>query len=94
MNKLTPSITTTYEQTQQEFLVGSSYCQEQIEFIRNQIAASATLKLNLVPDPNNYPAFIQQEAYFKGQMDAYQYLIDCHNAAQESLVALASAPQQ
>lgn len=49
-----------------------------IQFIKTQIGLATQERINIVPDPNNYPSFIQQDAALKGEIKAYQYLLDCH----------------
>lgn len=84
---------TQYSQTTQEQLAGMTLTTAQHQFIQSQIAMLAQSRLALVPDPNNYADFIQSEANYKGQMEAYKFLLDCHAAAQEQLLALAQAQQ-
>ncbi len=82
---------TQYAQTEQEQLAGMSLTIDQRQFIQSQIAMISQSRLALVPDPNNYADFIQSEAAYKGQIDAYKFLLDCHNTSQEQLLALAAA---
>lgn len=94
MSILITNAFTQYELSEQEQLTGSTFSTTQKQFIQSQIALVAASRLALVPDPNNYPAFIQTESHYKGQMDAYQYLLDCSNASEEQLLALAQAQQE
>jgi hypothetical protein len=82
---------TQYQQTEQEQLAGSTLSTDQKQFIQSQIALVAQSRLALVPDANNYASFIQTESHYKGQMDAYQYLLDCSDASEQQLLALAAA---
>lgn len=91
MSTLIQSTFARYEQTEQEQLAGSSLTYDQKQFIQNQICTIAEERLALVPEANNYAAFIQQEAHLKGQMVALQYLLDCSLASEEQLFALAAA---
>ena len=49
-----------------------------IQFIKTQIAVANQRRATLDPDPNNYAAFIQTEAEIKGEIGAYQFLLDRH----------------
>lgn len=82
---------TQYAQTEQEQLAGTVLTNDQKQFIRNQLAMVAQSRIALVPDPNNYPAFIQTEAAYAGEMRAYRYLLDCSDASEVALLALAAA---
>lgn len=85
MAQLIVSTFTQYSQSQQEQLAGTLLCMEQKQFIQTEIAKIAEQRLALVPDPNNYAVFIQQESYLKGQMEAYKYLLDCASASEVQL---------
>jgi hypothetical protein len=91
MSQIITTAFTKYEQTTQEQLSGMSLGIDQTQFIQTQLATMAEERLALVPDPNNYAAFIQQEAALKGQMQFAQYLLDCSLESQQQLVALAEA---
>lgn len=90
MSTLILSTFAQYEQTLQEQLTGQTLTQTQKEFIQNEICKTAELRIALVPDPINYAAFIQQEAYYKGQMDTLKYLLDCSTAAESHVLELAA----
>jgi hypothetical protein len=94
MSKIQINQFTQYTQSVDEQLYGSCYSTEQLQFIQNQIATASYELLALVPEPNNYPAYIQQQAYKRGQLDAYQYLIDCHEASQQALLTKAQQSQE
>lgn len=49
-----------------------------IQFIKTQLALTVQERFNLIPDPNNYSKFVQEEAALKGAVAAYQFLLDCH----------------
>ncbi len=85
---------TQYSQSEQETLAGCTFTIDQLQFLQSQIAMIAQSRIALVPDPNNYAEFIQKEANYKGQMDAYKYLLDCHVSSQEQLLALAKAQNE
>ncbi len=81
---------TKYTQTMHEELAGSSYTLEQKQFIQTQIATAAESLLALVPDPNNYSAYVQTQAHYKGQIDALRYLLDCSVSSEAQLLTLAT----
>jgi hypothetical protein len=89
MSTFVRSTFTKYEFTQQEFTSASLLHEEQKRWYQSQLATLAESRIALVPDPNNYPAFIQQEAELKGQMNALQYLLDCSDAAEQEILNLA-----
>lgn len=71
----------TYEFTDEKELRAAQILNpSNLQFIKSQLAIEKQRKENLVPDPNNYAEFIQQEAHIKGAISAYQFLIDSHNS--------------
>lgn len=94
MSILTESTFSSFKQTDAEQLAGTHLTEEQRHFIQNQICMIAEERISLVPDPNNYAAFIQQEAHLKGQMVAYKYLLDCSIATESVLLEAAANSQQ
>lgn len=93
MSQIAISTFIKYDHSNHEMLMSHTLTTLQKEHILTQIAITAELRLAIIPDPNNYASFIQQEAHYKGQMDAYKYLIDCSEAAQESVLDLARQSQ-
>lgn len=91
MSQLIQSTFARYAQTEQEQLAGSVLTHDQKQFIQNQICTIAEERLAIIPEPNDYTSFIQQEAHLKGQMVALQYLLDCSTASEDQLLALAEA---
>lgn len=89
MSTVDISTFTKFKHSEHEILMSHTLTTLQQENIHTQIATVAELRLALVPDPNDYASFIQQEAHYKGQMDAYKYLLDCSEAAQERVLELA-----
>lgn len=49
-----------------------------LTFIKTQLSFERRRRSNLVPDPNNYPEFIQQHAAISGTISAYEFLINSH----------------
>jgi hypothetical protein len=76
---------TQFQQTEHEQLSGTLLSNEQKQFIQNNKAQIAEQRLALVPDPQSYSAFIQQEAYLKGQMDFAQHLLDSSIASEQAV---------
>lgn len=85
MSRIIISTFTRYEQTESEVLAATNFSPEAKQFIQNQIVNASENRLALTADPNNYAAFIQQEAYLKGQVDAFKYLLDCSENAEQTL---------
>lgn len=84
---------TQFTLNEHEQLSGTLMSNEQKMFVQTQIAQIAEQRLNLIPDPNNYAAFIQEEAFLKGQMTAYKYLLDCSTASEQAVVASQQSQQ-
>lgn len=84
---------TQFELNEHEQLSGTLLSNEQKMFIQSQIAGIAEQRLALTPDPKDYAAFIQQEAYLKGQMDFAKFLLDSSTASENAVVAAQSEQQ-
>ena len=82
MSTIVISTFSKYSHNPQEEILSQVLTTLQKENILTQIATIAEMRLAIVPDANNYPAFIQQEAHYKGQMEALKHLIDCSDEAQ------------
>jgi hypothetical protein len=93
MASIVPSTFTQYQQTEQEQLAGTLLSGEQKQFIQTQVAQIAEQRLAIVPDPNNYSDFIQQESFLKGQMEAYKYLLDCATASEARIANPEQQPE-
>lgn len=85
---LIPNDFSSYELTPEEEIRGSIFDITQSQWIQNQLSACATEKLAIEFDTNKPEEFGQQEAYKKGQMDAYRYLLDTSLASQDYLKEL------
>lgn len=94
MSHLKLSTFAAFEQSEHEVLAGSSFTTDNKQFLQNLICLTAESIIALEPDPNNYPAFIQQEAFLKGQLSAYKYLLDASEASEAALLEIAKTPQQ
>ena len=71
--------------TEREALQGSILTSMQKQVIQNQIAFSAIHKINLSFDPLNPQAFIQEEALYKGKMQALEALLISSSEAEKQL---------
>lgn len=87
MSSLVMSTFTKYTFTDEEILGASLLHEEQKRWFQTQLALLAERRVALVPDSNNYQAFIQEEAEIKGQMNALQYLLDCSTSAETEIAA-------
>jgi hypothetical protein len=88
MATIIPSSLTRYFLTSEEEIVGQCLNTEQKACIQNNIVLAMEQRMALVPDPNNYPEFIQTEAHLKGQIQAYQYLLECSEAAESRMLGI------
>lgn len=86
MSQIQINTFTQFELSEHEQLAATLLSNEQKMFIQSQLALIAEQRIALVPDPNNYAAFIQTEAHLKGQMDAYKYLLDCSTSSEKAVV--------
>lgn len=83
MAQVIPNQFTSYKLNEQEQLEGSKLTVTQKQVIRNLLSDTATAKVNLEYDAEHSMDFIQQEAYHKGQLEAYQFLLDASQASEE-----------
>lgn len=79
---LTQSTFSKYTLSESDSVIASSLTTLTKQFIQNQICAIAESMIALDVDPNNYPAYVQQQAYLKGQMDGLKYLLDASEASE------------
>lgn len=49
-----------------------------LSFIKTMLATDMMRLNNLKPDPNNYPAFVQEHAAITGAISAWNHLINAH----------------
>ncbi len=82
---LTPNDFSSYELIEQEELEGSILTITQKQVIQNHLSAAASEKIGLVYDPSDPLVFAQQEASLKGQIDAYRFILDSSDTAQDIL---------
>lgn len=80
-----------YEFTEPELRAAQLLSEGNVQFIKTQIAMCKQARENMQPDPNNYAAFIQEEAENKGAQGAYQFLLDRH---QDVIDRLSTDPQE
>jgi hypothetical protein len=92
--ELTQSTFSKYALSENDQIIGSTLTTLTKQFIQNQICNIAEQRIALVPDPNNYAEFIQQEAYLKGQMDSLKFLLDSSNASEQALLEAAKQNSQ
>lgn len=89
MSHLTESTFSKYSHNEQEYYTSRVLTSLQKEFIKNELAVVAERRLALEPDPLNYSVFIQTEAHFKGQMDAYRFILESSDLAEQEALELA-----
>ena len=86
MSTIIPNTFTSYELSEKEELQGSILTGLQIQVLQNALSATAEEKLALEFDPEHPQLFIQQEAYKKGQIELYTFLIDKSLTSAEEMV--------
>jgi hypothetical protein len=85
MAHLLPNSFSSYELTEEEEIQGSLLTTTQKQFIQNQVALCAEEKLVIEFDPAEPVLFAQHEAYKRGQLDAYKYLLELCEIAEETV---------
>lgn len=81
MSQLISNSFTQYLLTEQEQIVGCALNQEQTMLIQNDLSLISQQKLQLEVDPNNYAAYVQQEAFLAGQIKILSHLLDRSEAS-------------
>lgn len=71
--------------SEKENLQGSILTSAQKQVIQNQIAYAALSKINLTFDPLNPQLFMQEEALYKGKMQALEALLIASTEAEQKL---------
>jgi hypothetical protein len=69
--------------TEEEQVEGCILTITQRQVIQNNISMAAESKLALEMDVNDMQSYIQKEAGLTGQIDAYRYMLDMHDASEE-----------
>ena len=85
MAYLIPNSTSSWELSDEEVMQGSMFTETQMHVLQNHLASLVEEKLALEVDPNNYAAYLQQEAYKRGQIETMQYLMSNSDAIKEEL---------
>lgn len=70
-----PNTFTSYELTTRETLSGSILTGEQKQVLQNQLSEIAEQRLNTDYDPEKPLAFVQQEAFLKGQISILRVML-------------------
>lgn len=91
MDKQTINSFTQFDLSKDNLLEGSILSENQLRVIQNDLAQVAELRLNIDLDPKNIVAFAQHEAFLKGQMAAYRYILLRSLESEEQLKARAQA---
>lgn len=85
MSTLIPNSFSSYNLTDKETLNGSVLTGLQKQVVKNLQAVCAEEKLRLEFNPDNTSAFIQQEAYKRGQLDLLTYLLENSDLSEATL---------
>lgn len=83
--KLIPHAFSSYELTAEEELQGQLLGVLNVAVLQNLLCKVSTDKLTLIYDTDKPDAYIQNEAYLRGQYDLINHLLDLNNLASESL---------
>lgn len=83
--KLIPHAFSSYELTAEEELQGQLLGILNVAVLQNLLCKVSTDKLTLIYDTDKPDAYIQNEAYLRGQYDLINHLLDLNNLASESL---------
>ena len=83
--KIIPHAFNKYEMTEEESQRGNILTLSNQAVIQNLIAEKAEAKLSLQLDPANFNAYIQEEAYLKGQIEILQFLLNMSAYAETNL---------
>lgn len=71
-----PTAYTRFELDEVEQIQAANLNQFTIMWIQSLIGDAAEKKLSIPVDPNNIQAFVQEEAYYRGQIDALSTLLN------------------
>ena len=85
MSTLIPNRFSTYELTAQEALQGAVLTTLQKHVLQNHLANAAMEQVNLEYDALNPTKFAQEQASLKGQIDAYSFILDSSDVANDEL---------
>lgn len=86
--EILPTRFTSYQLTAEEELRGSVLNLEQKWVLQNQMSAAALEKNALEFDEHSPILFAQQEASLKGQIEAFEYLLNLSDSAELELTRL------
>lgn len=94
MSQLITNDFSSFDLTEEEELQGTLLTVTQVQVIQNHLSAVAAEKIALEYDSANPILFAQQEAYKKGQLETYRFILDSHEAAKQRLLELKEPPTQ
>lgn len=93
MATIAPSQYTRYNLHPAEELEGQIINLNQRYVLQTQLADTVQLKLNLVPDVDNFTKFIQQEAFYAGQIALLDAILSRSDQAEMELRNLIETTQ-
>ncbi len=79
-----------YELSDEEQRAGQALTLSNSAVIQNLIAEKAEAKIGLILDTKDIEAYMQNEAYLRGQIDILNYLLACNAALSISQTSLDS----
>lgn len=91
MARLVRLVCPEYEFTDEELVLAATLSELQKQFIQTQVAQLTLEKstISYTPDTENASlTYIVEQEFKRGQLLSFQYLLDCHDGAQEQLRVL------
>lgn len=79
-----PNTFSSFALSADEQKAGQTLTSLNVAVLQNQRSSIAEEKLALAFDPANPQAFMQQEAYLKGQLDILNYILAAHGESSQS----------
>jgi hypothetical protein len=71
-----PTVYTRYDLSEEELAAAAALSPFTVMWIQTLIGDAAERKLSIPVDPNNIQLFVQEEAYYRGQIDALSTLLN------------------
>lgn len=71
-----PTVYTRYDMSEEELAAAAALSPFTVMWIQTLIGDAAERKLSIPVDPSNIQQFVQEEAYYRGQIDALSTLLN------------------
>lgn len=69
---------TEYELTEQEQLAGAIFTENNLMVLQNLRSQQSSSILQMEVNPSDYPAYVQQEAFARGQLAMLDFILENH----------------